>query len=434
MIDRTTTRLKQLVIFAGLLPMVVVPFLFDGTASGGEAGDREVEQEAEGAPSVEVGGQETSRPPEFAEGRVTDGPDREQADAEIGRVLAQLKDRAPALYDTGDSLEVRLVGPTDAEREFVASASTTKIPFAVRAVDLSLEALQNLAVKLDSSLSPGSAIVGTDLDAHVLTVSIGPDLADDRVREVEDESLALTESAVEEARRTGNASDSADPRALVRFERGSFELTEERNNLPLKGGKWVDTVTLYCTSGWLVQNPAGDVHRFTTAGHCWNGTTNTGITIDNFTGTRTQHWPQGWDTANFSIPSGTNLAEASTTVRSDGSYRRVVDPANPANGTQYCFTGRGIVAQGDDEKCAGQSRSEVIGGKTLYCIERRTYGGDSGGPVYYIQSDGDGAARGTVVGDFTIHQSPPSISRHFTCYNRILDIANAGGWSVTTWK
>ena len=175
--------------------------------------------------------------------------------------------------------------------------------------------------------------------------------------------------------------------------------------------------------------------RFTTAGHCFANSSDTQVEMPSGAnvGRRTQWWPGGWDSANYSVPSAWQQ-QAAITVSSNGNYRQVIGAGNPANGSQYCFTGRGSVAEGYDEQCNTQSRTYVSGGKTLYCIERWTHGGDSGGPVYYIDGNGpDAHARGTMVLDLTIDYLVAP-TEHFACYNRINDIATAGNWSVVLWK
>ena len=66
----------------------------------------------------------------------------------------------------------------------------------------------------------------------------------------------------------------------------------------------------------------------------------------------------------------------------------------------------------------------------LYCLERRTTGGDSGGPVYY-ESGSDAIAAGTVA--FSMKKSGFfTTTKWYTCYQTVTDIEAATGYSVVT--
>ena len=108
---------------------------------------------------------------------------------------------------------------------------------------------------------------------------------------------------------------------------------------------------------------------------------------------------------------------------------------------EQCFVGWGIHSEWNkDKKCGPQKKEDVTVHPSnspsgyeiegLYCLERRTTGGDSGGPVYY-ESGSDAIAAGTVA--FSMKKNSLfTTTKWYTCYQTVTDIEAATGYSVVT--
>ena len=194
-----------------------------------------------------------------------------------------------------------------------------------------------------------------------------------------------------------------------------------RDTLHARGGEWLGGLDGICTSGFLFRS--GSSYRLSTAGHCargddWDGDIggSVGFLDENGVVTGTSI---GTVTDNLFEDGGTDVAlmtlsALSTTVSrvttSANTYRDVTGiraEADLMHNDEQCFVGWGIHSEWNkDKKCGPQKKEDVTVHPSnspsgyeiegLYCLERRTTGGDSGGPVYY-ESGSDAIAAGTVA-------------------------------------
>lgn len=148
-------------------------------------------------------------------------------------------------------------------------------------------------------------------------------------------------------------------------------------------------------------------------------------------------WSNGGKTDVESFQVSTFDGQAAITVNANGSYRRVAERLTRVNqniDTSVCFAGRGLwEAEGANERCGPIKKlnySVTESGRTVTdtrCLQRRTYGGDSGGPVYGLRSDGRGRAAGTTIGVLTISGT------YYNCYSMIDNIEAALNSTLVTW-
>lgn len=382
----------------------------------------------------------TTWPDEWEQDRATEGVDREETLRLLEEAIRTLGSDRAGFYDTGGDFEVRVVGPTAKDAELLARVqSQTSIPLRLTEVPMSSTWLEHTAIRLDSDLPRSTAAVGVDLDIGRLYFAPDPERDPELTAErLTQQVHSLLAGYLADGRQRGAVAEGVTPEMAIDMTQAQATPVNAWREQPVRSGRWVTvegTDSPYCTAGFLVKSNSADVFRFTTAGHCFEG----GPYVPNvrmsnaaleYLGAMTQYRPDGWDIGNFSIPSSSIVDNASVTVSSAGNYRRVHASGNPVSGGQYCFTGRGIVADGYDEKCGTQNKTRVEQGKQLYCIERRTFEGDSGGPVYALNENGYALARGTMV--LAMEAGFPT--NHYACYNRIGDVATAGDWSVVLWK
>lgn len=163
-----------------------------------------------------------------------------------------------------------------------------------------------------------------------------------------------------------------------------------------------------CTSGFSIKTSAG-THMGVTAGHCSDGYLAADIYIGNDYLSRSgqnSYWAattSNSDALRYTVPSGHSWQPK--ILVGSGSYRWVTSPAyTPSTlqqGVNLCF--QGITS--DNNNCGNivrrdQSSRDSRGRTTkhLYFINFTGKGGDSGGPMYHVNSNGTAKPAGIVVG------------------------------------
>ena len=204
---------------------------------------------------------------------------------------------------------------------------------------------------------------------------------------------------------------------------------------PPRGGRHV-AIDLGCTIGFYMRTSGGN-DRMTTAGHC--GDLNDSVTMlssGEAVGTVSRDEPSGHDVLSFTLPASYD-DRAVVTVRNDGSFRKVVGQRNAAqqqSGDDYCFTGLGIWNnEGTEEKCGDYHKIVFNGTIEEHCVERQGYEGDSGGPMYALDSQFRAIAVGTNTRILTVTNFPFPVDR-FICFQLIDQILNAFNYTLATEK
>lgn len=377
----------------------------------------------------------TAPPPDWDVERRVDGPERFKAERVIELLESVVGDRTGIVTAMDDQFLFPVVGLTMEDVELVRKHTEgLGIPVVAVATDRSRSRLEQLMFELADHFPEESVGVGMDLEAGLVTATIvNGAVSLEELREI---SLISSQQVILEGAADGTMAHSIDPSSLVRVESGAFEPVDERNNPPVRSGRWVNSGQSGCTAGWLMRNSAGAL-RHTTAGHCVSGAGASVTTASEaFQGSVQLHYPDGWDFATFSLPSSHDGVPA-VTINSSGGYRDVDGSTGQGTGLQYCFAGRGIWREDNDsERCGTLNRSYVYEGKQLYCIERRTHRGDSGGPVYALDTAGqnDAYAAGTMVISVQVDYISPIPDDWFACYNPISSVVSASGYDMVYTK
>jgi hypothetical protein len=259
-----------------------------------------------------------------------------------------------------------------------------------------------------------------------------------------DDTLArLVEDAVSSALKTiSDLSDKSfsDVASLVY---GTNQETDIRDASPQGGGKWIKPAGM-CTTAFVVQNSAGD-KRALSAGHCVGvGNTWADVYDGNLDGTTdwqyygnvltnayannqpdAMTWPiADWDgnARVYMVPNGWKTVAG---------VLHEVDQA----GVNVCGTGWGIKSvDAADYKCnyVGIINYDFyangVNTPDTNCFERQVRDGDSGGPVYGLNSGDQALAAGVTKGD---HSYWDITWKHYWCFTTIDDaLAGVGGLTL----
>jgi hypothetical protein len=238
---------------------------------------------------------------------------------------------------------------------------------------------------------------------------------------------------------------------VVLWSVGTNESNDIRDAAPQGGGKWIRMSDngARCTMGYVVQN-ASSAKRGLSAGHC----AGVGDTDDDVTDLNLDGGTNGQIYGNVLVNSYANnqpdamswpIASWDGNARvymSDSGWKTVVGYLYEANqsGVQVCGTGWGIKAnENTDQKCnpvIPVDYSFTEGGVTTpdtNCFERRTYGGDSGGPVYGLNASSQALAAGITKGSRHTYIGP--FHSYYWCFVTIDDaLSGVGGLSLVIGK
>jgi len=367
----------------------------------------------------------------------------------------------------GATLIVRVVGVTAADRTWVTNNVDTQALFTVRvdatkiAVDELFELQARVEYKLGSSIDDIGWSVGLDLDWQAVYLTVNGDPAtrtttdqarvDSAIEQVTDEADQYA-AEINYAQRTvdGARSGGGTLNEIFRTSSGGNEVeqTDYRDEQPMRGGKWLRTPDGgSCTAGFLLRHPSHGAWRVSMAGHCADGGDGNGETggiVRAWDGStvgsvRTNTFENGGtDIALFAVPS--SATTAARVVISAGQYRNVTGKRSGDNLThndRQSFAGRGIwYYENTPNKCGSLKKLNVSfsdnGSKVsgLYCLERRTRGGDSGGPVYYPLGDSRADAAGSIVGSKKERRF--TTTKWYACYHTINRIEGVTGYRVVS--
>jgi hypothetical protein len=240
------------------------------------------------------------------------------------------------------------------------------------------------------------------------------------------------------------------------LERGSWLVTfvsgtepqalDAREGAPFRGG---DFITIgnggICTAGFVVIS--GSTRAIATAGHC--GAEGQGVEwalVDD-----TQDTPFPWtDGANTGgtvadvvyegdadvaiITGGVSTVNfISTFADGKGRYVRSRTLRDDIDGDdRVCFQGSGIYRNNNaNQKCneiSKEDRTSGAGIQHTWCIERRAYGGDSGGPVYRRYAPAAANVYGLVHSALS-ETDLLGFTHHHMCFTTIDSIISATGYS-----
>jgi len=275
----------------------------------------------------------------------------------------------------------------------------------------------------------------------------------DRVRPIaQREVLASTGDLVPALAQRLQAAESANDAvdAVFTIVGGEAEPVDFRETAHLGGGEYLRNPDGgRCTSGYLFRKK--NLRRMSAAGHCADGGNFVGGTVRHVTfggtdgdviGTVTHNYLQdeGKDVLLHTLPSTAWTESRITTTAS--AYRDVTGGRTPTqmNGNdEQCFVGLGIrINDGVNKKCGPLKKEGITwkpGGtpagyilRNFWCLERRTIGGDSGGPVYY-ETGANAHAAGVMVWS---KKEDPLLSpvNWFACYHVINDIEGVSGYGL----
>ncbi len=297
--------------------------------------------------------------------------------------------------------------------------------------------------------------IGIDLDTQRIGVTVEghadlPEL-DLAIRGVA--SAFVTALELERAVSNAPALGEIEARHLYYVADGEFAHVDWRDTLHARGGEWLGGLDGVCTSGFLFKS--GSLYRLSTAGHCadggdWVGDVGAAVAFvdedGNLTGTRigtithNLYEDGGTDIALMSLPSASwTVGRVTTSANTYRDVTGVKEESDLNHNDQQCFVGYGIHHNWNyDKKCGPQKKENITHHPSgspsgfeiegMYCLERRTIGGDSGGPVYY-ESGSDAIAAGTMV--FSKKETPLfSTTKWYACYQTVTDIESATGFSV----
>lgn len=196
----------------GALAQISQPGVSSGAEATAPVGDG---PQGEGtATDVVVGERELTPPEEWQAGRAADGPGRPEAEKVLADLVTQLGERRASTYDFGDRFAVRVVAPTDADAERVASAqASSPIPFELVAVASSDAWLQDTATHLSETLVDVGVLAGVDLEAG--RVYAGTANSEGGSSDVRRAITAEVDQAVARGRATGEVADATTVTAVL---------------------------------------------------------------------------------------------------------------------------------------------------------------------------------------------------------------------------
>lgn len=443
--------------------LVAVSLALVATLFGGSAGAQPGRAPTPAAIEDSVAERSSAAADELGERQLLGGELKEKLSEQFGDRLG-----VTGWTEGSATFEVALVMPNPADVSVVDDLATALgLDVIVESAAMSRSELYALRDGLERVVAPvlGEAgwSLGIDLDTqrvYLSVESIDPSETDaliDRIRPVAEREVtaataALRPSLSERAAASGHRFDDAID-SVFAIVAGSVESVDFRETAHLRGGEYLRVPRGgRCTSGYRFQWN-NTFHRMSSAGHCagtdFNGVT--GGTMRHVTfsgangaviGTVTHNYlrDEGKDVLLFTLPSTALTQSRITTTAShhrDVTGRRTTGQMN-GNDTQ-CFVGLGIRINDNVNKKCGPLKKEGVTWKptghpagwvirNLWCLERRTYGGDSGGPVYYEVSVNAHAA-GTMVGS---KKETPLFQpvNWFACYHVISDIEAVSGYSL----
>ena len=299
--------------------------------------------------------------------------------------------------------------------------------------------------------------IGIDLDTQRIGVAVEGYTRiaelDRKIRGVSESfvtALQLQRAATNKPRLSGV--NAADLYSVVDAELAPVDWRDTRH---ARGGEWLRVPDGVCTSGFLFRS--GSSYRLSTAGHCadagdWDGDIGgsvgfvdednkaTGTSIGTITHNLFEEG--GTDVALMTLSSlATTVSRVTTTANTYRDIIGVKKESDLKHNDQQCFVGWGIHANWNKDKKCGPLKKENITVhpkdspkgfeiEGLYCLERRTIGGDSGGPVYY-EFGSDALAAGTLA--YSIKENYIfTTTKWYACYHTVTDIEAATGYSVVT--
>lgn len=357
--------------------------------------------------------------------------------------------------DRYDTLLVKAYPTSLADQEFVTASSVRNaVPMQLVESRVTSSELGVLRERIAAAYGGDPAVIGSGV--MVRPESIGILLsrrANDRLVDGIEELVRTFEAETGYAGRP-NPEDLR----LVYYYTATFERTNARTELPNLPGRWgaFQRGTGYygCTLGFNFYATSPTRFFQSSAGHCGQARGRvvrmTGWAYDSGVtyGYVNQRFVTGpADALTYPLPSSWN-EYPTVTVNGAGGYRnvwgRITGPSQ--RGYVACFTGLGLWQNGrPDEACGyvgwvGMSATDSQGTTTdLNCLASRSYGGDSGGPVYEISSGGGAYAYGLTTGNVNLQPYHPSAYQPYlygpyatphNCYTTIDNAETVLGYKV----
>ena len=365
--------------------------------------------------------------------------------------------------DDGSEFVVRGVGLTpDQVSRISADAERLGVAVQVIATELATSEQKQLSDEIREqilhALPPQVGwSIGIDLDTQRIGVAIEgyADLAelDGTIRGVSEDFVRALE--FQRAASIAPALGELDAGDLYYVVGAESAQVDWRDTYHARGGEWLGGLDGICTSGFLFRS--GSFYRLSTAGHCadggdWDGdigglvgfVDEDGVATGTSIGTVTHNLYEdgGTDIALMTLSSlSTTVGRVTTSANTYRDVTGVREESNLNHNDEQCFVGWGIHSNWNkDKKCGPQKKENITHHpknspsgyeiEGMYCLERRTIGGDSGGPVYY-ESGSDALAAGTIV--YSLKENHLfATTKWYACYHTVTDIESATGYSVVT--
>ncbi|MDP9332815.1 MAG: S1 family peptidase [Actinomycetota bacterium] len=369
----------------------------------------------------------------------------------VKALSAKFGDRVGLIGTAGGDAYIRIpvVNLTDADEALAQEVSSDNgIKLVLEPALVSASELQTLNARVKDILSSsGLKTWSVGIDTSAARVSVGFPNDASNTDSVNNVSALVEQEAASYVQSLGaqRALTQAD---VLTFElNDSFYTADARTTGPFSSGNWIyDRGT--CTTGPLLVN--GSFYG-TTAGHC-GGSNQVGHVVVSTDQARTDTgYRYGTTDKNTWHDHGVD-AERFPLTAGDPGFSRVFISSNGYKtisgvvATQYqvdqlalCAVGWGMQNQANVGYKCGQihyvNRTMTADGVTddgLNCVEFEVYGGDSGGLVYFVDSNGQADAAGITV----ISDNPSGIgySHHYDCFEPIESVEFAMAASLVTQK